>query len=40
MLTDRYGLSVSTSSQAARDAYVAGTDGGRLMRVDFGATGA
>jgi hypothetical protein len=26
MLTDRYGLSVSTSSQAARDAYVAGTD--------------
>jgi hypothetical protein len=26
MLTDRYGLSVSTSSQAACDAYVAGTD--------------
>jgi hypothetical protein len=26
MLTDRYGLSVSTSSQAARDAYVVGVD--------------
>lgn len=26
MLTDRYGLSVSTSSEAARDAYVAGND--------------
>jgi tetratricopeptide (TPR) repeat protein len=26
MLTDRYGLTVSTSSPAARDAYVAGTD--------------
>ncbi|MGD9880097.1 MAG: tetratricopeptide repeat protein [Reyranella sp.] len=27
MLIDRYGLSVSTSSKAARDAYVAGCDG-------------
>jgi hypothetical protein len=27
MLTDRYGLSISTSSEAAREAYVAGCDG-------------
>src|SRR5215468_11023134 len=27
MLTDRYGLAISTSSEAARDAYVAGSDG-------------
>ena len=27
MLTDRYGYPISTSSQAARDAYVAGYDG-------------
>ena len=26
MLTDRYGLPVTTTSQAARDAYVTGTD--------------
>ena len=27
MLTDRYGLPISTSSEAARDAYIAGCDG-------------
>jgi hypothetical protein len=27
MLTDRYGLPITTSSQAARDAYIAGADG-------------
>jgi hypothetical protein len=27
MLTDRYGLAISTSSEAARDAYIAGCDG-------------
>ena len=27
MLTDRYGLPITTTSQAARDAYIAGVDG-------------
>ena len=27
MLTDRYGLPITTTSQAARDAYIAGADG-------------
>ena len=27
MLFDRYGLSISTNSEVARDAYVAGCDG-------------
>jgi tetratricopeptide (TPR) repeat protein len=34
MLTDRYGLAVSTASAAARDAYVAGTD--LLLSANYG----
>ena len=38
MLTDRYGLAVSTASAAARDAYVEGCD--LLMTVYPGASAA
>ena len=38
MLTDRYGLAVSTTSPAARDAYIEGVD--LLLTVYPGATAA